>query len=525
MSNLSELSIQLRKLQSEKNAQANEIDRLQRQLRILSELKGVSVSDVQTGLQAACEAEAHGELRAIAGKLQARVDGLELGGAGGSSRKFANGGGFDGDDKNIPTQNQFNEEAAARARTNLQLRIGELQEIESNLRGEMNSLYENFQALTERNTNLQTQLLQTNVQLSQWELRWKAKEEEESQRSTTVPINTPATTGSYNYSQFATSNKDAESQPILLHNASQSEVDAEHEQRLIAVETALAGEKQQRSLVVSQLSSTQKSYELKAEQYLHRIQFLEEQLKNLEQQMSSLYVAFGIIQDDSKEERDQKEAWKQTQIESDAAMAKQETKREKQQFSPSGRIDGERRASSSDHSSRRGRVKQLLSSPLPSAVKASVKPAAHPPIAQGELLLLLDKDDQPLQPNDAPSTPRQKPGRKLPLRLSRSSSKRFSSAPNFKKQYCVLHGANGLYQIRYGDTYAGPVSGVHEFITAGVSSIDHTHRSSGQQFGFEVMINASVMDAPALCCAAETEADFMRWMAALMSVIDGSMDT
>mmetsp|Transcript_31928 Transcript_31928/g.61080 ORF Transcript_31928/g.61080 Transcript_31928/m.61080 type:complete len:258 (-) Transcript_31928:1332-2105(-) len=154
MSNLSELSIQLRKLQSEKNAQANEIDRLQRQLRILSELKGVSVSDVQTGLQAACEAEAHGELRAIAGKLQARVDGLELGGAGGSSRKFANGGGFDGDDKNIPTQNQFNEEAAARARTNLQLRIGELQEIESNLRGEMNSLYENFQALTERYTSL-----------------------------------------------------------------------------------------------------------------------------------------------------------------------------------------------------------------------------------------------------------------------------------------------------------------------------------------------------------------------------------
>lgn len=92
---------------------------------------------------------------------------------------------------------------------------------------------------------------------------------------------------------------------------------------------------------------------------------------------------------------------------------------------------------------------------------------------------------------------------------------------------------------------------MHEFITTGVSSIDvsvsplscspqktenrlnndsasrfqhDTPRSSGQQFGFEIMINASVEDAPALCCAAETEADFMMWMQALTSVIDGSLD-
>jgi hypothetical protein len=56
----------------------------------------------------------------------------------------------------------------------------------------------------------------------------------------------------------------------------------------------------------------------------------------------------------------------------------------------------------------------------------------------------------------------------------KSSSKLLSSSGGntFKKQYCVLHGANGLYQIRYGDSYEGPVAGVHEFITAGVSSIE-----------------------------------------------------
>jgi len=86
-----------------------------------------------------------------------------------------------------------------------------------------------------------------------------------------------------------------------------------------------------------------------------------------------------------------------------------------------------------------------------------------------------------------------------------------------------LHGANGLYQIRYGDSYDGPVSGVHEFLTAGVSSIEHTSRSSSQEFGFEIMINPNDSEAPALCCAAEKEEDFMMWMSSLTSVIDGSV--
>eukprot|EP00581_Thalassiosira_minuscula_P008621 CAMPEP_0183706460 /NCGR_PEP_ID=MMETSP0737-20130205/3278_1 /TAXON_ID=385413 /ORGANISM="Thalassiosira miniscula, Strain CCMP1093" /LENGTH=532 /DNA_ID=CAMNT_0025933873 /DNA_START=112 /DNA_END=1710 /DNA_ORIENTATION=+ len=512
MSNLSELSVQLRKLQTEKNAQANEIDRLHRQVRILTDLKGLSITDLQGALRAACESEAHGELLALVGKLQAKVDGLELSGGGVGNRRRFKKGGFDDDDaKNIPTQDQFNEEAAARARAALQLRIGELEELETTLRSELDSLYENTQGLTERNTFLETQLLQQKAQLEQWELRWKAKEEEEIRRASIVPSAIPSpSTGSYNYSEFATSNNNAPvSQPILLHNAPQSEVDAEREQRLLAAETALVGEKQQRSLVQSRLSSAQKSYELKLDQYQHRIQFLEEQLHDLEQQLSSLYAAFGIMQNDSKEERNQKEAWKRTLMESDAAIAKQQTEREKMSLSVSN---------ANDRSSR-GKLSRMMSPSSPLA-KASVKPAAHPPIAKGSLNLLLDKDDKPVSPNQTTSTPRQKSSKRLSLKkLSKSS------VPKFKKQYCVLHGANGLYQIRYGDTYTGPVSGVHEFITAGVSSIDHSSRSSSQQYGFEIMINANDMDAPVLCCAAESEEDFLMWMSALTSVIDGSMDS
>lgn len=192
-------------------------------------------------------------------------------------------------------------------------------------------------------------------------------------------------------------------------------------------------------------------------------------------------------------------------------------------------------SSSSDAEPLRARRSLRLlspSTPRPESIlpRAAVRPAAHPPICRGILLLLLDKDDQALPSTPSPAaTPRTKSfsARKL---LPKSSSKRQMNATTatsfkFKKQYCVLHGANGLYQIRYGDSYDGPVSGVHEFLTAGVSSIEHTSRSSSQSFGFEIMINPNDSDAPSLCCAAESEDAFLMWMSSLTSVIDGSLNT
>jgi hypothetical protein len=169
MSHLSELSIQLRKLQAEKNAQVNEIDRLERQLRILSDLKGISINDLKHALRSACEAEAHGELCALVGTLQAKVEELQLGGGvvGGIQRVI----GLNADADNIPSLDRFNQEAAARARSALELRIGELEEIESNHQRELDSLNTTLQELTHKNTLLETQVMQQNAQLEQWELR------------------------------------------------------------------------------------------------------------------------------------------------------------------------------------------------------------------------------------------------------------------------------------------------------------------------------------------------------------------
>mmetsp|Transcript_29018 Transcript_29018/g.41473 ORF Transcript_29018/g.41473 Transcript_29018/m.41473 type:complete len:510 (+) Transcript_29018:125-1654(+) len=495
---LSELSVQLRKLQNENNAQANEIDRLERQIRILSELRGVSIHELRDTLRLACEGEAHGELRAVVGKLQAKVDNAGLTDSSGGLGK-----------KDFAPQDN------SRARLALELRVGELEELENTLRAELSSLYQRIARLTENNTTLKTETLQQKAQLEESERRWRAKEEEEIKKGSMIAVPMASPIGSYNYSDFAVGS-----------NTQVSQVD---QHRLLAAETALAGEKEQRSLLKSQMESTNKSYELKIDQYQHRIQFLEGQINDLEQQMNSLYVAFDMMQTERTKERENTLMWQNNLLQSDAALAKEESEKEKgkQQQSPTSTSDSQSpnqgrtpiRAGHSSYSTPNDGI------PLPnipnsvSTPQASVEPAVHQPIIKGHLLLLLDSHDRPLSPQASIAPSASQPKRKLLLKTP--SRRRMTQSLGLKKQYCVLHGSNGLYQLRYGDTFTSACAGVHEFITTGVSSIEHTERSSKFEYGFEIVINSSE-DSPSLCCAAQSEEDFLRWMAALMCAIDNN---
>jgi hypothetical protein len=332
--------------------------------------------------------------------------------------------------------------------------------------------------LNEKNTQLETQFLHQKAQLEQWESRWKTKEEEEIKRSSIIHVAGPST-GSYNYSEFAKPPGDEES-ALVLHTAKQSQIDIEN--HLIAAETALTGEKHQRSIVQSQLSSAQKTFQIKEEQYQHRIQFFEEQVRDLEQQLSSLYTAFGIMQDDNKEERSEMEVWRKSLFESDAALAKEQAIREAKKFDASDANQQREMQSEhqiiTHHKSERGHRRTVKKGSRRSVTKMTEPPSSlerttvatgNEPIAKGVLLLLIDNEGKPLPPNKipSPSTPRQRSflGMKTTPLTSDVSNK-------LKKQFCVLHGANGLYQLRYGDSYSGPVSGVHEFITARVSSVE-----------------------------------------------------
>jgi hypothetical protein len=157
--------------------------------------------------------------------------------------------------------------------------------------------------LTARNTTLETQHAQQQNVIDDWERRWVEREQEEIRKGGIVAR--PSEAGSYNYSEFATEVKGKGLQPtLLLRNESQST--HEMQQRLLAAETALDGERQQNDLLKQQVESSQKSYDLKLEQNEHRMQFLEGQIADLEQQLSSLYAAFEFVQQERVEERDQK---------------------------------------------------------------------------------------------------------------------------------------------------------------------------------------------------------------------------
>jgi septal ring factor EnvC (AmiA/AmiB activator) len=295
MSNLSELSIQLRKLQSTNTSQTAEIDRLNRQLKILSDLQNVSLHDIKDALRAACEGEAHEELRAEVGRLKAQLDCFQATGSSGGTKSAGS----------VKTLHQFDAEAASRARTNLELRVGELEELEGTLRKELASVYSKAQELTARNTTLETQQVQQKNVIDDWERRWMEREQEDIRKGSVVARPLESSVGSYNYSEFATEVKGSRPQPrLLLRNESQSTHDMQ--QRLLAAETALDGERQQNDLLKQQVESSQKSYDLKLEQNEHRIQFLEGQIADLEQQLSSLYAAFEFVQQERVEERDQK---------------------------------------------------------------------------------------------------------------------------------------------------------------------------------------------------------------------------
>ena len=261
---------------------------------LCSDLQGVSLYEIKDALRTACEGEAHEELRAEVGRLKAQLECFESGASGNKDTKATNG---------VKTQEEFDAEAASRAQINLELRVGELEELEGELRKELATVYETAQRLTAKNTAVETQIVQQQNIIDEYERKFKERDEDDIRKGSIVGAQS-GSIGSYNYAEFAVGSNLSAQPALQLHNEPQSIHDMK--QRVLEVETTLEGEKQHNLLLKQQNDSAQKSYELKLEQNQHRIQFLEGQIMDLEQQLSSLYEAFNILQQERVEERDQK---------------------------------------------------------------------------------------------------------------------------------------------------------------------------------------------------------------------------
>ena len=131
---LSELSKQLRIFQAKNESQAVELNRLERQLRILADLQGISVADMRRALEEACQNEAFGELQHRVASLRAQLEAASL--------------------MKKPSAASTQDEAKAHKIANRELRIGELEEIEEKQQATIQRLYEQLNAQTSRASRL-----------------------------------------------------------------------------------------------------------------------------------------------------------------------------------------------------------------------------------------------------------------------------------------------------------------------------------------------------------------------------------
>lgn len=268
---LSELSKQLRILQAKNQAQSIEIDRLERQLRILAELQGISVSELRNALQQACEAEAHGELQHRVASLRAELEAAIL------------------QQANLRQQQHQHEQhrsspdpASAHKIANLELRIGELEEIEQKQKANIQDLYAQLASEQETATRMGTmyeQLKNEQIQQHQYQPPPPPEQSPEQQSDAQEDNLQPVCNQADLLAQ----------REALLERANNAEVEVE------VLHGKLALSEQQRDTMLDHTR-------LREAQYRARFLVQEENIRDLEQQLSSLYAGYTLLQEEHEAE-------------------------------------------------------------------------------------------------------------------------------------------------------------------------------------------------------------------------------
>lgn len=280
-SGLSELSKQLRLLHQTNHSQAAEIDKLKRKLNVLSDLKGVDVKDLKSALKTACDGEAHNELRMEVETLKAQLD---------LARS---------------NTNRFTPESDAMA--NLELRVGELEEVEESLRAKVSSLYDSLREQTARATEFESLSTTREHQIQQYKLKYEALQNDLKREHDAVIKFCHDDFESKELFKAQEEEKvtDLSNCVFVLKTENEAaKASIDHlENQLSEKETQLkvnAGEQQS---LKAQLKSTEEEAMLRKKQFECRVAIQDERIDDLEQQLSSLVVAFNLERDERTVER------------------------------------------------------------------------------------------------------------------------------------------------------------------------------------------------------------------------------
>ena len=542
---LSELSKQLRIFQAKNESQAVELNRLERQLRILADLQGISVADMRRALEEACQNEAFGELQHRVASLRAQLEAASL--------------------MKKPSAASTQDEAKAHKIANLELRIGELEEIEEKQQATIQRLYEQLNAQTSRASrlgatgehqeqevkNLRKELAKEKTQRKKLLQRQAAeaglKQMLAARGITTNENGVDATTGrgknarggkrgkSRATSDMATGedgiDTDAYFSEVTLDEVAvqkiKDDLQAKHDEEMKRLSDEIKQVQIQRQverdnllLLKQQLEGAEEKHKLRSEQFKARFTVQQERIGDLEQQLTSLYTAFELLRDERAKEEESRKALRKSLNQADAEVARQVDAGEKHQRQSEARR-------SSSHGSNRllasprgssGYADHTMSSSSTSTPPETIvisSPVASPR-AQSSRALGLNRSEQfssvPLSPTTFPDTsPSAHETVMQGVLLVRSKMMR-----NWKKKHAVLNAVFAQYRW----DFVGDVDGKGKMygIQVGVSKVQKYLK---YPLAFAVYMNPYDATAPVVYAAATTVDDYHKWMAALTKACTG----
>lgn len=341
---LSELSKQLRVLQAKNESQAVDINRLERQLRILADLQGISVADLRKALEQACASEAFGELQHTVAKLKYELEAATL-----------------------LKQAELRKDAAAPYIANLELKVGELEEVEEKQQLEIRSLYEGLREERAKSTQYESEnqklkkALQDTIEMLEKE-RLKTKEAEETsqkqmqemrekqakmmlEQAASVPRSTGASESEQSKSGSATGvlspemaaeyqkmvqlvkKKDEE---LRIANAKlhadeirRAQELKEAEERSREAQMKIKVEADKMALTVKELEDADGQNGLRLAQFKARFAVQNERIIDQNQQLSSLYTAFDLYKEEFDSERENRDSMMRNLKDADEKVARQ----------------------------------------------------------------------------------------------------------------------------------------------------------------------------------------------------------
>jgi predicted nucleic acid-binding Zn-ribbon protein len=425
----------------------------------------------------------------------------------------------------------FEQEAASRNMANLQLRVGELEELKETLRSEIRGLYANLSQQTAKATRLESTCEQQRIELERLEKENAAllqsrqlvpfetappsKDAVEDNAAgamvasgTVPPEKTSATlTASNAPKQPKRVDPAAIAQQYelsrFIQDAAKDAEMAKLRERACAAETQVQMEQDRVQVLEKQLAAREKEAELRQEQFKSRFQMQDENIADLQQQLSSLYVAFELLRQEQSTEEVARLTLRDNLQDADSHVAKHVTQIEKLQlekFHNSPRPTGGFAGSSPEHF--------VLNHPRSSESPASV--------VTNSTIKGAPVHDQSLRSLYSPDAPT----------ILGASEKIMSGVlwkrgkgliPWKKRFFSLFHRVvDDTFALHYTDGPRQELKGTICYLTRGLSIVTETSEHAPKHpFAFVLHINPFDVHAPVICAAASTREDLLDWMAAL----------